>query len=41
MGMDSTIYQMIDNDKEIERYTTLKLRIQEIFDTMAEVEERQ
>ncbi|QUI21446.1 ATP-dependent RecD-like DNA helicase [Vallitalea pronyensis] len=38
VGLDSTIYQMIDNDKEIERYTTLKLRIQEIFDTMAEVQ---
>lgn len=37
-GMDSTIYQMIDNDKEIERYTTLRLRIQEIYDTMAEIE---
>ncbi|MCT4687976.1 SF1B family DNA helicase RecD2 [Vallitalea sp.] len=37
VGLDSTIYQMIDNDKEIERYSTLRLRIQEIFDTMNEV----
>ncbi|QUH28992.1 SF1B family DNA helicase RecD2 [Vallitalea guaymasensis] len=37
VGLDTTIYQMIDNDKEIERYSTLRLRIQEIFDTMNEV----
>jgi exodeoxyribonuclease V alpha subunit len=38
VGLDRTIYQMIDNDKEVDRYSTLKLRIQELFDTMSEVE---
>ncbi|GMQ58061.1 ATP-dependent RecD-like DNA helicase [Vallitalea sediminicola] len=37
VGLDTTIHQMIDNDKEIERYSTLRLRVQEIFDTMNEV----
>jgi exodeoxyribonuclease V alpha subunit len=36
VGLDTTIFQMIDNDKEIERYSTLRLRISEIFETMSE-----
>lgn len=36
VGLDTTIHQMIDNDKEIERYSTLQLRLKEIYDTMSE-----
>ncbi|GKX28488.1 ATP-dependent RecD-like DNA helicase [Vallitalea longa] len=36
VGLDTTIYQMIDNDKEIERYSTLQLRLKEVYDTMSE-----
>lgn len=34
VGLDRTIYQMIDNNNEISRYSTLDLRIKELFDTM-------
>lgn len=36
VGLDTTINQMIDNDKEIERYSTLQFRLKEIYDIMKE-----